>query len=47
MGQACLPYHSDGVVDPKSLGDLLGSNGTNIIPTQSNSGNRQIEIDRR
>jgi hypothetical protein len=36
-GSHCLPYSSDGVVHLESLGDLLGSDGTNIITIQPNS----------
>jgi hypothetical protein len=45
-GLACLTYISDGVVDLESLGDLLGSDITNITPTQPNS-ERERERERQ
>jgi hypothetical protein len=43
-GCHCLPYTSDGVVDLESLGDLVGSNGTNIIMSKADS-ERERESD--
>jgi hypothetical protein len=39
-GSHYLLYSSDGVVDLESLGDFLGSNGTNMIHPQADSERR-------
>jgi hypothetical protein len=41
-GWHCLLDTSDGVVDLESLGDLLGSIRTNIIPTQPDSESEEM-----